>query len=369
MLIRMTKQFVAALLLLVPTAPLVAQLEDADAATRAECKECLRTPLPAEGLAIVTPKAWPNCDSYKSYSGIGRKVDFGAARRCAWSERAAIEAGLEPRYTTASVFGGSAMLTVLYANGDGVTRDIPLALRFACEAGGAPAEIGLRVKQIESLREKSPSTSFGFCDDITSGFMQGFCAAYDSEIADQKRADAWKTLIAHWPESQRGAFSIVDKAEQAYAKAHAGGEIDLSGTARGMFEIDAEQTLRGDFLAAVESFEKGKLPNGTAALAAEADAHLNAAYRKALADAEAHKSEYGAVQPDGIRKTERAWLKYRDSWIAFARVHYPGVSGHAWLALLSNDRTSVLDGSFCDMDAMDGPCAQKEGVWKPGPLP
>ena len=102
-------------------------------------------------------------------------------------------------------------------------------------------------------------------------------------FADQRRASAWGTLVALWPQTQRNAFSIVDKAEQAYASAHAGGEIDLSGTARGMFEIDAEQSLRDDFLAAVESFEKGDLPNGTPAAAADADARLNAAYRKALA--------------------------------------------------------------------------------------
>ena len=76
------------------------------------------------------------------------------------------------------------MLTVLYANGDGVERNIPLALRFACEQGWAPAEFEGRVKHLESFNfvKPSPRGQFSFCDDITSGFMQGFCAAYDSEI-------------------------------------------------------------------------------------------------------------------------------------------------------------------------------------------
>ncbi len=180
-LVRMTKQLVIALLLLVSVAPLAAQLEEADAQTRAKYKEYLKTPLPAEALAIVTPKTWP----------------------------------------------------------------------------------------------------------------------------------------------------------------------DLSGTARGMFEIDAQQSFRDDFLAAVESFEKGDLPNGTATGAADADARLNAAYRKALQDAEEHKQDHGsAVKPDGIREAERAWLKYRNAWIAFAMMHYPGVRGDAWLILLSNDRTSVSTARF-----------------------
>lgn len=69
----MTKQLVVALLLLIPVAPLAAQLEDADAQTRAKCTEYLKTPLPAEALATATPKAWPECESYKSYSGLGEK--------------------------------------------------------------------------------------------------------------------------------------------------------------------------------------------------------------------------------------------------------------------------------------------------------
>ena len=39
------------------------------------------------------------------------------------------------------------------------------------------------------------------------------------------------------------------------------------------------------------------------------------------------------------------------------------------LVLLINDRISILDGSFCDMDAEDGPCAEKGDTWKPSLLP
>jgi uncharacterized protein YecT (DUF1311 family) len=262
------------------------------------------------------------------------------------------------------------MLTVLYANGEGIEKNVPLALRFACEAGGAPAEITYRIAHLESVRDhlSSEKARFTFCDDITSGFMEGFCAAWDSETADQKRVNARDALVANWPESQRNAFSIADAAEEAYAKAHAGGEIDLSGTARGMFEIDAQQSLRDDFLAAVESFEKGNLPNGAAAAATDADARLNAAYRKAMEEAASHQQDYGgAVKPEGIRDAERAWLKYRDAWIAFAKARYPDVSADAWLMLLSNDRTEVIDGSFCGMEKVEG-CGQKRGAWKPSPL-
>ena len=247
------------------------------------------------------PEKWPDCDSYKQYSGIGTAVDYMGARECAWRERPTQLADLGPRYTDASVFGGAAMLAVLYANGEGVKRDFQLALRFACEAGGAPAEIRIRMEHLESMRANPsvPSSKFEFCDDITSGFMEGFCASLGSEMANQKRHEKLQQLKAEMTEGQRRSFDVLIKTQEAYSRAHAEGEIDLSGTARAMFQIDSEQSLAENFLEALVSYESGSsFPSGMGNEYRDADSHLNALYRRAIADAEAHKTEYGAKQPE-----------------------------------------------------------------------
>jgi hypothetical protein len=367
----MTCKPVPALILLLGALPGAAQLNNAGAATRDKCKEYLNTPLPAEAQQAKAPTKWPECNSPNSYSGIGTKVDYAAARKCAWQERLAQQADIEPRYTVTSVFGGSAMLAVLYANGEGVPRSYDLALRFVCEAEGAPAEISIRIDDIESRRAKqTPQPRFDFCDDITSGFMEGFCAAFSSEIDNQKRNSDLRDLSNRMTDPQREAFQNLIKAEQAYARAHGSGEIDISGTARAMYEIDAEDTLRDDFLAALQLFEKRSgLPGGGSAEYREADQQLNIAYQKSISDAQAHKSDYGSIQPEGIRNAERAWIRYRDAFVAYALLRYPSVPKEAWLTLLTHDRTAILDGSFCDMDDVDGHCARKGDTWKPSPLP
>ncbi|WP_348264752.1 DUF1311 domain-containing protein [Telmatobacter sp. DSM 110680] len=348
----------------------IAQPENADDSTQAKCRQYLQTPLPVEATTVTAPAKWPDCNSYKLYSGVGTKIDYAAARQCAWSERLAQQANLEPRYTIASVFGGSAMLSVLYANSEGVSQNLTLAQKFVCEAGGAPAEIKYRLDHVASLKKNaSAKAKFDFCDDITSGFMGGFCAARGSEFQDQKRSTILKEIAAPFTLEQKELFETLRKAEAAYAEAHARGEIDLSGTARAMFQIDAEDTLRDDFIEALRTFESGKYPKISAQDFQYADARLNSEYRKALTDAEQHKSEYGAVQPDGIRNAERAWLKYRNAWLAFAKLRYPTVPDQAWLLLLTTNRISVLDGSFCDMDAVEPPCAPQGDTWKPRPLP
>lgn len=367
MLLRMRKSWLAFAILLAWHTPLFAQLEDADPATKAKCAQYLLTPLPAEAASIPTPEQWPACESYKLYSGIVTNIDFEAARKCAWSERLATQKELEPRSGVSRVFGGSAMLTVLYANGEGVSRDLPKALRFACEAGGAPAEIGGRVKDLESrLNQKSAiEPKFQFCDDITSGFMMGFCTAYSSEIEDQIRIEATKVISHAWTVAEKSSFQLLLSAKESYAEAHAKGEVDLSGTARAMYEIEEKDGIRDNFLAALKSFETGALPKALPNDAAEADARLNREYRKAMADAEAHKSDYGAIQPDGIRDAERAWLKYRDAWVAFAKTRYPSINESAWLKLLSDDRVLVLQGKCCGLD----PDAGKDAPPYPRPLP
>jgi uncharacterized protein YecT (DUF1311 family) len=199
--------------------------------------------------------------------------------------------------------------------------------------------------------------------------MQGFCAAYGSEMADVRRAETLDRIVSQFTPAQKSVFTDLRKSQEAYARAHAAGEIDTSGTARAMYQINEEDTLREDFIEALRVFESGKYPRGSAQDSQDADVRLNSEYRKVLSEAEKHKSEYGAVQPDGIRNAERAWLKYRDAWVEFAKLRYPAASDHAWLVLLTNDRVSILDGSFCAMDDMEGTCAQQGDTWKPSPLP
>jgi uncharacterized protein YecT (DUF1311 family) len=264
------------------------------------------------------------------------------------------------------------MLTVLYANGEGVKRDIPLALRFACEGGWAPAEVEGRAASLEALESAATTRKkrFDFCDDISSGFMMGFCAARQAELNEVERTISLSALSTGWPSGQVSAFATLIQAEQAYAEAHGRGEVNLSGTARGMEETGAEQTLRDNFLAAMQAFESGRLPDSSASQFSKADASLNELYRKLVAGSEAHKDEYGAVQPGGIRAAERAWLKYRDAWVGFAKLRYPSVSFDAWKALLTTDRIAVLNGTWCEVDPAGDDCkSEPDDGSRPRPLP
>ena len=80
--------------------------------------------------------------------------------------------------------------------------------------------------------------------------------AYRSEIGDRKRANSLSAIVSRFTSAQRSAFDQLRKLEEEYAVAYARGEIDLSGTARAMFQIDGEQTLQEGFLVAFEVFRR-----------------------------------------------------------------------------------------------------------------
>jgi uncharacterized protein YecT (DUF1311 family) len=321
-----------------------------------ECEGPLKAPLPAEALAVVPPQAWPDCDSYKSYSGIGRKVDFAAARRCAWSERLAQQANLEPRYTVASFFGGSAMLAVLYANGEGIEQNKPLVLRFACESELADHGI----EDIQALPNEPHVTGrkFKYCDEAFTTFEMNLCAAYGDEIAAQKREDELNRLSIRWPRADKDALAALERAEEAYVTAHGGGETYLGGTIRNLRVDRVEERQRDNFLAAVREFEGGHLPRGSEADYRKADSDLNATYMKALefAAKQNFAEDDGLIRPEGIQKAERTWLKYRDAWVVFAKLHYPHSDPNAWLTLLTRNRYWSLRGTLCNVGWNDAAC-------------
>ena len=58
-----------------------------------------------------------------------------------------------------------------------------------------------------------------------------------------------------------------------------------------------------------------------------------------------HASEtsgWGTVNKDGIRTAQRAWLRYRDAWLAFARIRYPQLNADSLRAALTEKRTASL---------------------------
>jgi len=297
------------------------------------CIKASKTEFPgADRPSAEQAKALAECASVDLYFGIGRPADPALARQCAY-----VEMGNGDEL----IWGGSSILIMAYANGRGATRNLDLAIRLACENDLAPGGgQAYRIEHLARLREENwEGNDFSICDDTTSGYWEGNCAWLDARIADAKRETELKRLTGDWNETERKAFAILRTDFERFVESRASHEVDASGTARAMLAHQEETSLRDGFLSLVEVAEHNTVPVFSAAQLAEADRELNRTYRQIQSDSE---FSYGTVTRDGIKKTQRLWLKYRDAWVAFGRHKYPAVSPDLWKVWLNRERTKML---------------------------
>jgi hypothetical protein len=306
-------------------------------ASKAICRKLRdREPPASDRPDSATARSLEGCDSEALYYGIGMPRDPVRARQCAFLEAEADDGG---------VFSGRTMLMTIYANGQGARRDLDVATHLACGIDGAPMESHGRVTHLAELKRTGwKGQDFHFCDDITSGLAMGYCASHEAGKAGALREAALAAMTRPWTAADKRAFERLRQAHSAYVEAHGSGEVDMTGTARAALSIQAEEALRDELVEMLERLRSGRaLPTPAARLPAE-DAALNAAYRKRLQEAGGEDAGPGAVTADGIRAAERAWLRYRDSFLDFASVKFPRVPRNELAAWLTRKRTAVLMG-------------------------
>lgn len=240
----------------------------------------------------------------------------------------------------------SAVLMMLYANGFGVSKNLNLAIRYACKIGGAPAEVEMRIPHLASMSHDSEHRIFDLCDDITSGYMQGFCTSFEERQNTRERNSRLIKITEKWPQSQKNAFGNLQNALNNFAKHVSDDETDASGTGRAAFMIEAEAAEMELFVNDLADYENGNTPRFTSKQFDEYDKTLNKLYKEimqAKSMTEGSRLGYTTIAKVGVKNTQRAWLKYRDAWIDFGRIKYPSVDSQSWKALLTERRIKTLE--------------------------
>ena len=318
--------------------PLQAAPDDqSDMAPPADCESLKSLALPDEDAPPASMAAsLKGCNSEDLYFGIGVQKDPVRARQCAYVERQ------DPDNGWPNLFAGTGMLMTIYANGVGAPRNFDIAMKFACELNGALAEEEGWIAHLQKLKNENwQGADFSPCDDITSGAAMGFCEAHDAKLADAARKTKLAGITAHWPGAERKAFAALEKAKNTFAASVADNEVDMSVTARGALSIAARETEDAQFLATLEKVISGDLPSASSSDLAETDGKLNALYSKIQKRKDT--SDWGTVTKEGIKKTERAWLIYRDAFVDFAKRNFTSVAPESLKLVLMEDRIKSLE--------------------------
>ncbi|WP_219114644.1 lysozyme inhibitor LprI family protein [Janthinobacterium sp. UMAB-56] len=284
-------------------------------------------PAPSAVAALQQCQATDLYYDTKSMSS-SKPADWRAVRHCAMATH------------------NSAVLMMLYQNGQGVQKDPLLALKYACSIDAAPAEMQGRIEHLQQINA-SGRGMIDWCDDITSGYMMGVCSAIDARQKQRVRAQATDKVSASMPAVAQASLQKLQTAASKFADARAANETDLSGTARAALSI-AARTAELDLLAQdLRAYEGGKLPpSRSKAQAAALDKELNAIYGKLMK--KPAETYAGAVGKEGIRATQRLWLAYRDAWMHFGALRYPSVTSETWAGLLTARRNAQLQAMLGD---------------------
>lgn len=238
------------------------------------------------------------------------------------------------------------VLAMIYGNGESVTKNLPLARQFICKSEQPPASpsVSEQLKMFNRLVAKDGR--FDFCKNSgKEDFGRGadyVCLRMKLEKATHTK-EQLETAIAYPSESGlKLSFAALQQAWRALDEANAQrAEADCGGGngCPGVLEA-AELEFVGTWITDLNAVRNGSAPtvNTPASLLPKADADLNSLYRMLLRD----EDIFGDKNVSALRKAEMAWIRYREAWVAYGTLRWPGTVPDQWRAWQTIEWTNVL---------------------------
>jgi uncharacterized protein YecT (DUF1311 family) len=344
-----------AIFLLIAAAACAAAQEQKDASAPA-AKICASV----ENLRVptVTPESPADASWLKScreddlYYGVSphQDVDYPAARRCAlyaWNAKHGPAPG--DLNVSGDVYDFSTQtLVMIFANGDGVPRNLDLAMHIACQEvfplqnpeSDYQSELIQVILGLAKMKSAAAPERFDYCNggaQLSDWPEKLVCKSIDTRLARKKREAHLAELVAPWTGEQKDAFSRARAAYSQFEELEERFENTCAVPVE-MCTMDIDDRLETEFAANIDSFEQGKLPAFTHHQYGDANYALNALYQQTL-DETFHSPGNLRVT---IRDAERVWLAFRDAFVEFAKLRWPSVSGDSWLTFLDNERMTQL---------------------------
>jgi hypothetical protein len=233
-------------------------------------------------------------------------------------------------------------LAMLFANGEGVHANLPLAEHFACESGDfidTNTVLGVIAanQKLDICSASYGSKSDFYCLPLN---RDRTAAQLKAEEANVKRVLPSRILTD---------FVKLDEARTAFLTAHS---FEQPAVNAGQERESITESNDADrvWLRALTAIEAGSPPPGVmdAADFSSADADLNAAFKTALTSttqncpATPPSGDPPCVSPAIVRTAQRAWLRYREAWVQMGAARWPEVSADKWRSWLTVERIGEL---------------------------
>ena len=300
-----------------------------DPGTQALCAKVKDVAVPAADLPTAAEiKNLTDCRSQDLYFGLGGSKDSVKARKCAFAE---IEHGVSDLDMR-----GRAILAMIYANAQGVDRNMDLAIKLSCEVAGSPGDVAGNVHELARYRDgKYDGARFSFCDHSSGRHLYEQCAALDDRFDKIKREDKLVEITRSWSTQDKKAFAALRNAADAFFSDRVAGEFDTATT-----QVQERAFLENDFIDKLEKLERGEFPQFSADDLEKSEDNLKVDLKKVQ---DRGSFSQGQITSQAVFKAEKSWLAYKEAWTVFGKKKYPRVTAVSWNTWLTEDRVVMLD--------------------------
>lgn len=296
------------------------------------------------------PSEWDlleNCqlDAIDYYYGVDTRINYEKARCAAFREFS--------RDSNDS-YQGSGILSMIYANGYGVDRNLDLAIMVESltdQSGVAPVDYNEYLNNL--INDRSSQSNYNhdrFCDGMGNPAIRS-CIGY----ARQPDLFLRKVRLDNLIGVDEHLRLLID---QFTSVRQTNETLQWGGRSNDFWPNWHEEDFQDLFhIMAIELFNSGKFPNYTEEEFREMDQKLNHMYNNLRGNDRGYEEvnidgmrlwtssmdEYLCCSFEKIQKTQRVWLEYRDTWVEFGQRNYPKVDRWSWLGWLTSWRIWQLE--------------------------
>jgi hypothetical protein len=229
-----------------------------------------------------------------------------------------------------------------YANGEGVPRNLRLAISLVCHGSDVPMELVGMVETLVRMQAGIESGKpFRFCNHVTSAMNSQGCLREWERDSEESRSQALAPLRERLDESQRAALETLLAAADAFIRLDVKATSPEAGETPHYLDAPARQQMVRAYELVQVLLALGKDPLPTVRDFARADRELNATWSELMKRSGVFRPA-GYVDRDALREAQRSWVSYRDAWAGFGKKLYPKTSALAWKAWVTRARISEL---------------------------
>lgn len=254
--------------------------------------------------------------------------------------------------------GSNLDIASLYANGIGVKQDFMKAIAYVCHGAKVPAELAGMVQDLyEAKKSGVLKTKFSYCNGYaTSSVNTAECSNLKNNLALQGIKKSLDSITSDFADNQKALYQDLEKKAFEFFDIRANSEQNLSHSMAGSDISDMKLEQKKWLKQSIEEFELGKLKMPISKDFLQVDKTLNQEYKEVLqlidsVSISCEKRGYlgFTIRKENVKKSQRAWLKYRDALAKFGASRYQKTSMQDWQNWLSGIRIKELQDMKSDI--------------------